>query len=130
MKNWIKLLLGTAIGIVLAIFLSLHTSKQQETLAYLVQVVLHIGRYTVFGLVFFALAVGTSELREERKVVRVYSRTIIYMLLSTLLLVLIGTLSVIIIPIERIPIIIEEETVQRGQDIKEIILSIFPKKPV
>lgn len=127
MKNWIKLLLGTAIGIVLAIFLSLHTSKQQETLAYLVQVVLHIGRYTVFGLVFFALAVGTSELREERKVVRVYSRTIIYMLLSTLLLVLIGTLSVIIIPIERIPIIIEEETVQRGQDIKEIILSIFPK---
>ncbi len=127
MKIWIKLLLGSIIGILLGVFLSFETPKQSETLSYLINLVIHVGRYFLFGLVFFSLAIGTHELREEKKVLRVYGRTFAYMVLATFLLVLIGTLSVVIIPVERIPIIIEEELAARGQNFRESILQIFPK---
>ena len=127
MKIWIKLLLGSIIGILLGVFLSFDTPKQSETLEFLITVVIHVGRYILFGLVFFSLAMGTHELREEKKAFKVYGRTLAYMIITTLLLVLIGTLSVVIFPIERIPIIIEEDLVARSQHIRESVLMTFPK---
>ena len=53
MKIWIKLLIGTIIGILLGFFLPLNEAGQQETLSFLANLVIHIGRYTIFGMIFF-----------------------------------------------------------------------------
>lgn len=127
MKIWIKLLAGTIIGILLGFFLPLRGAEQQETLSYLSTLVIHIGRYTIFGLIFFSLVTGTYELKQDKKLIKVYVRIIVYMLISTFALVLIGIVSVVFIPIERIPIIIEEHAVRTSPGIQEMILRVFPK---
>ena len=127
MKIWIKLLIGTIIGILLGFFLPLNEAGQQETLSFLANLVIHIGRYTIFGMIFFSLAIGTYELKQDKKMVKVYVRIILYMVASTFLLVLIGIVSVVFIPIERVPIIIEEQSVFSSPGFRELILQVFPK---
>ena len=127
MKIWIKLLIGTIIGILLGFFLPLRGAEQQETLSFLANLVIHIGRYTIFGMIFFSLAIGTYELKQEKKLARVYGRIILYMVISTFILVLIGIASVVFIPIERVPIIIEEQAVRSAPGIQEMVLRVFPK---
>ena len=127
MKIWIKLLIGTIVGILLGFFLPLDGAGQQETLSFLARIVIHIGRYTIFGMIFFSLAIGTYELKQDRKLVKVYVRVIVYMVLSTFILVLIGIVSVVLIPIDRVPIIIEEQSVYSSPGIREMVLQVFPK---
>lgn len=127
MKIWIKLLIGTIIGVLLGFFLPIAGEGQNETLSFLVTLVLHIGRYTIFGLIFFSVVIGTYELKQEKQLLKVYSRILLYMVVSTFILVLIGTVSVVFIPIERIPIIIEEQQIPQAVPFTEHLLQIFPK---
>ncbi len=126
MKIWIKLIIGCVIGIVLATFLP-QTEENRELFTYLTELVLNIGRYCVFPLVFFSLAVGTYELKQEQALTKTYIRIILYLILSTVLLTVIGTFSVLAISPARIPIIIEEEVVYALPTIKEMLLRIFPR---
>lgn len=127
MKIWIKLLIGTAIGIALGLYLPIEENKTQELFSFLTELVINIGRYGIFPLIFFGLLVGTNELHQERRVFRTYLRIIVYLILSSAILVAIGTVSVVIISAERIPIIIEESVRFTLPSFKELILSIFPK---
>ncbi len=127
MKIWIKLLIGTVIGIFLGFLLPFAGKGEQETLSYLATLVIHIGRYTIFGLIFFSLVIGTYELKQENKLIKVYLRIILYMVISTFILVLIGIVSVVFIPLDRVPIIIEEEVVRNSAGIKAMALQVFPK---
>jgi len=125
MKIWIKLLAGSIIGLLLGLFLPTRESVY-EAFSYLSNLFLNIGRYAIFPLVFFALAVGTFELRSEKKALRVYGRTLLYMIAAAALLSLIGAISVLIMAPDRIPIVIEEELAFDRPDIKKILLQVFP----
>lgn len=127
MKIWIKLLIGTIIGVFLGFLLPLARPDQQETLSFLATLVIHIGRYAIFGLIFVSLVIGTYELKQDKKLIKVYLRIILYMIISTFILVLLGVLSAAFIPIERVPIIIEEGVAGTSPGIKEMILNVIPK---
>ena len=101
MKVWIKLLVGSIAGIAVGLFIPDTVSSIVSSIS---SFVVGIGRYVVFALVFFSLGIGTSELRQERRLVRVYVSSLKYLTLSTALLILIGTVSVLVFPPERIPI--------------------------
>ena len=92
MKIWIKLLLGSVIGVVLGIVLP---AAAQGTLDAVADVLVGIGRYAIFPLVFFSLGVGVSELRQEKRLLRVYASTLKYLALAAAVLVLIGVVSVL-----------------------------------
>lgn len=127
MKIWIKLLIGVGIGIILGFTLSTEGTGNEELFSFLWELVINIGRYGIFPLIFFGLTIGTHELREEKRVFKTYLRIILYLVLSTAILVVIGTLSVIVISPERVPIIIEESVEFTLPDIKDVLLSVFPK---
>ena len=126
MKIWIKLLAGSVIGVLLGLFLPLE-EPGYEAFSYLSELVLNIGRYAIFPLVFFSLAVGTFELRSEKKVLKVYGRTILYMVAAVALLSVIGAISALLMAPDRIPIVIEKELVFDRPGAREILLEMFPR---
>jgi Na+/H+-dicarboxylate symporter len=73
------------------------------------------------------MVIGTFELKREKKLLPVYGRMILYLLLSAVLLIILGVLSVLIFSPERIPILIEEEIALQIPGFKEILLSLFPE---
>ena len=127
MKIWIKMTAGVIIGVLLGFILPAADESLNEVFSYLAELIINIGRYAVFPLVFFSLAYGIFELRQEKKLLRVYGRTILYLIISSVLLVIIGTLSVLFFSPDRIPIIIEVESIFTVPGIKEILLEIFPR---
>jgi Na+/H+-dicarboxylate symporter len=127
MKIWVKFLIGTVIGLLLGIFIPFGTESSQETLSFLTNLIINIGRYSLFPLVFFSLAMGTYELKQEKHLIKVFGRLILYMAVGTALLSVIGAVTAFIIPLERIPIIVEQDIPRQHLKLTEILLNIFPK---
>ena len=126
MKIWIKLLAGSIIGVFLGFFLPSEASTT-ELFSYLTELVISIGRYAVFPLLLFSLAIGSFELKNDKKVLRVYGRTLLYLVAASALLAIIGAVSVLLMAPERIPIVIEEEVAFATPTLKEILLLVFPR---
>ena len=101
MKIWIKLLVGALIGVVAGFYIP---AQMQAFFDALSGFLIGIGRYVLFPFVFFSMGIGASELRQEKRLGRVYLSALKYLALSAGVLVLIGTLSVLVFPPERIPI--------------------------
>ncbi|MCD6122601.1 MAG: dicarboxylate/amino acid:cation symporter [Spirochaetales bacterium] len=126
MKVWLKLLIAVIIGVLLGIFIPLSDSGK-IIFDFLSKLSIQIGRYTIFPLVFFSIVMGTYELRHERKLFAVYSKIVIYLVLSAVLLVLVGIGTAIIFSPERVPIIIETQTSLNELSAQQVFFHIFPK---
>ncbi|MBT3274909.1 MAG: dicarboxylate/amino acid:cation symporter, partial [Spirochaetales bacterium] len=57
MKIWIKLLVGGIVGVLLGIFLPRQESVF-DLFAYLTELAINVGRYAIFPLILFGLAMG------------------------------------------------------------------------
>ncbi len=126
MKLWIKYILAATIGVVLGVYVFPTADSVYENLQFAGQIVLHIGRYALFPLIFFSLAYATFRLRMDRRISVVVGKTFLIIAATAALLVGIGTASVLLIAPERIPIIVETETVHTFPGFKELIFQIFP----
>jgi aerobic C4-dicarboxylate transport protein len=126
MKIWIKLVIGTVAGILLGMFLP-QTAKNTELFSYLMELIINVGRYIVMPMVFFSVAIGTYELKQDGTLLKTYTRIILYLALSTALLTVLGTFSVLVISPARIPIIIEEEIIYSLPTFKQVLFQIFPR---
>jgi len=125
MKIWIKILVGSILGILLGLFLPTGP-KSMEVLSFLSRFFIQIGRYVLFPLVFFSLAVGTFQLKRERMILPAYARIVLYLLASCLILVVVGIVSVLIFSPQRIPIPAAQESAIRLPGLRETLLEIFP----
>ncbi len=127
MKIWIKLLAGIIIGALLGKILPLNNGDTSVFFLSLSEIVISIGRYCIYPLLFFSLIVGSFRLKLEGILLRVYGRTVGYLLLSTALLILIGTISVLLFFPEGI-----HPAIQTGSDysipgVSETIMEVFPR---
>lgn len=127
MRIWIKLLVGGIIGIALGLVLPLREGTTAQTFSVISDVVLNIGRWVIFPLVFFSVAVATHELRQDKHVLAVYGRTIGYLAASTAILVIFGTLSIVVLSPARIPIINEQHVAFSLPSFTSIIHQLFPR---
>jgi aerobic C4-dicarboxylate transport protein len=124
MKIWIKLLLGSLIGLALALLLP---ATVQGILDAVSDVLLGIGRYAIFPLVFFSVGVGVSELRQEKRLLRVYVSIVKYLAVAAAVLVLIGVVSVLIFPPERVPIAVAADHALQPVNVLDGLKAIFPR---
>ena len=124
MKIWIKVLLGAFIGGLLGVYLP---AKSADFFTVFAELVINIGYYVLFPLIFFSLAVGIFELRKEGLTLRVLGRGAAYLVASTLITVLLGIASVILLAPDRIPIIIEQESIYAVPSLAEVLFSLFPR---
>ncbi len=126
MKLWIKYLLAASIGVVLGIYVFPSTEAAYQNIEFAAQIVLHIGRYALFPLIFFSLAYGTFRLRMDQRSLSVIGKSFLIIIATAALLVTVGTGVVLLIAPERIPIIVETEVVHAFPGFKELIFDIFP----
>ncbi len=103
MKIWLKLLIGTIIGVLFALVVPgrEHLAAGLRSAS---EVVTQIGRYAVFPLVFASLAMGIYTLRLDKQALIIYRQTALYLVASTAILALVGLGSVVLFS-PRIPII-------------------------
>ena len=127
MKIWIRLVLGVALGVLLSFSFPAGQEHIMVLFSTASSFIIHMGRYVVFPLVFFSLAIGTFRLRQEKRILSIYARTGIYLILSSAVLVLLGSFSVMLLSPERIPIIIEKDTLYRIPSFSDVFLDAFPK---
>ncbi len=127
MKIWIKLLIGSIIGVFLVFFLPSQGIEAEDIFSFLYTLIINIGRYALFPMVFFALALGTYELRVDRRLIRTYLRLFLFLLFSTGVLTLLGVFSVMLFSPGRIPIFIENEVSIDIPTFKESLLQVFPR---
>ncbi|HEQ70967.1 MAG TPA: cation:dicarboxylase symporter family transporter, partial [Spirochaetia bacterium] len=102
MKIWIKFIIGIGIGAVIAFFIPADQDAA-ATIAAIAQIFVHIGKYSVFPLVFFSFLVAVYELRLEKKMNGVFKRFFLYLLIITAACALVGTISGFFLPVDKLP---------------------------
>jgi Na+/H+-dicarboxylate symporter len=124
MRIWIKLLIGSLVGLVAGFFIP---AQAQGFFDSLTGLLVGVGRYAIFPFIFFSLGIGTSELRQEKRLLRVYLSAFKYLALSAAVLIVIGTLSVLVFPPDRIPITIEAEKAFVPVGVMQGLIALFPR---
>jgi Na+/H+-dicarboxylate symporter len=94
MKIWLKFLIGSALGLVLGIFVS----PSDGFVGSISSVVLNIGRYALAPLVLFSFAVSLYELKSDKLLASFAAKAALVVIGSTVILVLVALVSVTIAP--------------------------------
>lgn len=127
MKIWLKILIGSVLGIGSTFLFDAGSTGAVQFVENSSEIVLRIGRYIFIPLMFFSLTVAIHELRQIKKLFRVLVRGVVYLLISSAVLAVLGTLSVLLLKPARIPIIVEEAREFAVPTIREILLAVFPE---
>jgi aerobic C4-dicarboxylate transport protein len=126
MKIWIKFLTGTVLGVFLGLLLPVQNSELTSFFTFLYSLVIQIGRYCLFPLLFFSIAIGVYELREDKQLSKVLVKGIAFLLITSAALVVFGIVSVFVFSPDRIPILSEGSPEKITLDLKQAVLSLFP----
>ena len=127
MKIWMRLLAGSVIGVLLGMYLPEAGGDTREFFRIASEITLSVGRYAIFPLVLFSLAAGTYELRSERKLVRVYLKTIGLVVVTGAVLIVLGTGAVLVFSPARIPPIFQEAPAFDLPTLLETVFQVFPR---
>ncbi|MCL2601063.1 MAG: cation:dicarboxylase symporter family transporter [Treponema sp.] len=125
MKIWIKLLVGSVLGVVFG-FLAPENQRFMEVLAWLEQFALRVGRYAVVPVLFFSLSIGVYELRKDGKFWPMVLKNLGVIALVAVFVVLVGVLATLALSPGRIPIMAEEQVGQIRLDVAGGIIELFP----
>ncbi|MBN2049372.1 MAG: dicarboxylate/amino acid:cation symporter [Spirochaetales bacterium] len=127
MKIWIKLFIGSVLGVGLGLLIDPNDPVVVEVLQNSSDIVIRIGRYIFFPLMFFSLAMAMYELRQAKITLPILGRTFLYLPLASLLFSLLGSLSVLLLKPARIPIIAEKAESYAIPTLMDVLRFIFPE---
>jgi len=125
MKVWIKLLIGAILGIVLGHFLP-DSQRVTDSLVWLEQFVLSIGRYAIIPVLVFSLTISVYELRQDGQFWPLVIKNLLLIAGISMLVIGIGVLATLAFPPARIPIIAEEQLDVIRLDVAQNIKDLFP----
>jgi len=108
MKLWLKFTLSSFLGIMIAIFVPENQIINTMILS-IAEFSLRAGRFLVFPLVFFTLAVSVCQLRRDGRLGNVLIKLLLMTLASAVLYTIISVSTSLIIPVNRIPILTDSE---------------------
>jgi len=126
MKVWIKLLIGSLLGLILGFLLPHENATVAAALSYAETLAIRLGRYALAPLLFFSLAVSIFELRQDERMWGLILRTAAVIAGAAAALIAFGLTAVIAFPPARIPILIEGQKETISLDVPRGILELFP----
>ena len=126
MKIWIKYLLGTALGVIIALFIPMNTANATEFLAFFTELAIRLGRYFLIPILFFSATLAMTDLRSKSKLIKTWIFTLLTGACVTVVIVTFGTISALVINLPRIPIMEEKTLEVISVTVKEHILMLFP----
>jgi Na+/H+-dicarboxylate symporter len=126
MKIWIKLLLGSILGVVIGYLLPQDNQNVIGALSWLEDLALRIGRYALVPILVFSLTIAVYELRQDGKFWALTLRSFLFILGSSVFVIAAGVCVIRFFPPGRIPIPIEEQIEAFSLDTAGNILALFP----
>ena len=126
MKVWLKLLIGTILGIVIGFLLPLDNQALLENMAWFAELAIRIGRYCLAPILVFSLTIAVYELRQDGQFWGLVFKTFLIIVLSSAFVISAGILITLVFPPARIPILIEEQAEAITLNTTDNILKIFP----
>jgi Na+/H+-dicarboxylate symporter len=127
---WVKLFIGSVLGMVLGALLPQGDARVWEALAWLEGLAINMGRYVLIPALFFSLVMGIYRLRQDDRFWGLALRTFAVMAVGTALIVTLGIAVTLIFPPARVPIEIEEQVSTISLGIRENIAGLFPANPL
>lgn len=125
-KLWLKYLIGVVLGLAVFFVFKFNTSRSVDTLTFITEIAIRIGRYCVVPLVCFTGAVAFFELIQSKLIFKTVIWTAIVSVASSLILSIIGVVAILIVKLPRIPITVERATDTVSLGITDMIRSLFP----
>ncbi|MBN1647271.1 MAG: dicarboxylate/amino acid:cation symporter [Spirochaetales bacterium] len=125
MKLWLKFLIGIIVGLILGAYLPVNSSSL-DVLQFLQNLIVNIGMYSVFPLVFFSLGIALMELQKDGRLVRLCVRIVLYMLAATFIFTILGILSVLLFSPERMLIGREQPVPFEVISLRDFFFSTIP----
>ncbi len=104
----LRYLAGGTVGIIIGLLLPLAGGDTLELLRQLSGLVVTIGRFFLFPLMFFGMIIAADELRSDENLLPLAGRTVVWTLLAVVVSTLAGVLSVAVLAPQRIPPMIQE----------------------
>jgi len=126
MKIWIKLLIGSALGIVLGSLPPFESRTILSLMDFLEQLALRIGRYATVPLMFFSLVIAIYELRQDKEFLPLLARSILVMVGGAAFIITAGIMVTLFFSPARIPIPIEAQFESVSLNIPDMIMELFP----
>lgn len=123
MKIWLKYLIATILGVALGLVVPAGGAVL-DTIA---ELFMNAARAMLVPLLFFSLVIATQELREDKRLLRVLSRSIVYSLAGLFLMSLVGIVGAFALGPERIPLNADSSIINAGLPrISELFRAIVP----
>ena len=126
MKIWIKYLIGSVLGIIIAAISSSDSASFNAAVDFAANIAIQFGRYSLYPVLFFGFTVSISKLRESRSLLKLSIYIAVFIILSSLLAALLGLISISISSPPRIPIFVEETSSVENLGVMESFLRLFP----
>ncbi|MFW5689185.1 MAG: dicarboxylate/amino acid:cation symporter [Spirochaetota bacterium] len=127
MKLWMRIVAGVALGLLLGLYLPTEGGDALGAMRMLSGLVINVGRYAVYPLIFFGLIIGLHELREDKMTLRVYWKGALSIVAVTAVMVLVATLVTLLLSPRRIPPIFQEAVVPSLPPVTELLQNVFPR---
>jgi len=126
MKVWVKLLIGSILGITLGLLLPENQSVR-ETVAWLEQLALRVGRYAVIPMLVFVLTISIYELLQDKQFWPLVLKNGLMIAGVSVLVIGMGVLATLVfLPTARIPILAEKQLEAIGLDLAQNVNELFP----
>jgi Na+/H+-dicarboxylate symporter len=126
MKVWIKLLIGSALGVALGFLLPGDNQRLMAALAWLEGLALGIGRYAVIPALVFSLTIAVYELRQDGQFWPLVRKNILLIIGVSLFVIASGIFVTLIFSPARIPIEKVEQIEVMSLNAAENIIDLFP----
>ncbi len=127
MKLWIRILVGAAIGLALGLLLPVSGGDTVVIMRMISDLVINVGRYVVFPLIFFGVIIGMHELREDHMTARVCGKAAIGIVAVSAVVVAVATVVTLFLSPRRIPPIFQESDVPGLPPLPDLFGSVFPR---
>lgn len=124
MKVWLKLLIGSILGITLG-FLIPENQRLMDGVIWLEQFVLRVGRYAVVPMLVFLLTIGIYELLQDRQFWPLVFKNSLMIVGVSIFVISMGVLATLVFPPARIPILAADQLEVIRLDVAGNIQELF-----
>ena len=126
MKVWLKLFIGSLLGIFLGFFLPSDNQAVQKGIAWFAELAIRIGRYGLVPILVFSLTIAIYELRQDGQFWKLVFKTFLVIIICSVFVISAGIVVTLLFPPARIPILIEEQAEAISLHTTDNILQLLP----
>ena len=126
MKVWVKLLIGSILGMVIGFLLPAENINISSVFQWLEKLAIGMGRYAVVPVLVFSLTLAVYELRMDEKFWPMLFKNLFFIIIASLFVVFLGVLVTMIFTPDRIPIEKAEQFEALSLETAQNLLDLFP----